>query len=162
MRANGSIGNLSWLNLTSGQGSPSLLPFSSHLTWCFLLHLAYSLSPHLVNQKLGGSWQAGLAPDRWAVSAGLECLSGMGGATLKVAPNRGERMNFGCINVTVVCSAHFTLNAHNFFLEELEQFALTHTYESIHHLEQFVLTHTYESIHHIYMVLVIRTNRTTI
>ncbi len=36
-----SIGNLSWLNLTFGQGSPSLLPFPS-LSYCF------SPSPSLV------------------------------------------------------------------------------------------------------------------
>ncbi len=40
MQANGSIGNLSWLNLTFGQGSPSYLPFTLSQLSAFLPLLA--------------------------------------------------------------------------------------------------------------------------
>jgi len=45
--ANGYIGNLSYLNLTVGQGSPSLLPLPLTSLSAFPPHLAYCFSPHL-------------------------------------------------------------------------------------------------------------------
>jgi hypothetical protein len=34
------------------------------------------------------------------------------------------KIQFGRINLAMVCSANFTLNVHNFFLDNLEQFWL--------------------------------------
>jgi hypothetical protein len=88
MQANGSIGNLSWLNLTIGQGSPSLIPFPLSQLSAFHPHLTYSLFPSpglepfpLNSVNLWWLMTGWASNSRLVVSKGLEGFSGQMEAT---------------------------------------------------------------------------------